>query len=85
MCAHLRFEGNFPVLKDPLINNYKISAEYSDETFEAFSGIELNVVAFLSLINFITFSIPTCVNSLKKNKFQEIDSSTLFLMSKILG
>ena len=52
MCAHLRFEGNFPVLKDPLINDYKISAEYSDETFEAFSGIELNVVAFLSLITY---------------------------------
>ena len=45
-----------------------VSAEHSDEIFKIFDGIVLNELAFLLLIELISFSTSVFVTSLKQNK-----------------
>ena len=70
MSANSRLEGNFCELaKDLFISDVKVSAEHSDEIFKIFDGIVLKGLAFLLLIELISFSTSAFVTSLKQNKF----------------
>ena len=69
MSANLWLEGNFfELVKDLFISDVQVSAEHSDEIFEIFDGIVLNELAFLLLIELISFSTSVFVTSLKQNK-----------------
>ena len=69
MSANLWLEGNFfELVKDLFISDIKVSAEHSDEIFKIFDGIVLNELAFLLLIELISFSTSVFVTSLKQNK-----------------
>ena len=69
MSANLWLEGNFfELVKDLFISDVKVSAEHSDEIFKIFDGIVLNELAFLLLIELISFSTSVFVTSLKQNK-----------------
>ena len=70
MSAKLRLEGNFlELFKDIFISDVKVSAEHSDEIFKIFDEIVLKVLAFLLLIQLISFSTSAFVTLLKQNKF----------------
>ena len=69
MSANLWLAGNFfELVKDLFISDVKVSAEHSDEIFKIFDGIVLNELAFLLLIELISFSTSVFVTSLKQNK-----------------
>ena len=69
MSANLWLEGNFfELVKDLFISDVMVSAEHSDEIFKIFDGIVLNELAFLLLIELISFSTSVFVTSLKQNK-----------------
>ena len=52
-------------MKDLFISDVKVSAEHSDEIFKIFDGIVLKGLAFLLLIELISFSTSAFVTSLK--------------------
>ena len=70
MSANLRLEGNFlKLVKDLFVSDVKVSAEHSDEIFKVFDGIVLKGLAFLLLIELISFNTSAFVTSSKQNKF----------------
>ena len=70
MCANLRLEGNFlEVVKDFFTSDINVSAKHPHEICKIFNGIVLTRVAFVLLIELISFSISAFVTSLKQNKF----------------
>ena len=51
MSANLKFDGNFPVLKDSLTSNLKKSVEHSDDVFKNFGGILFQSSRFSTVNN----------------------------------
>ena len=81
MSANLRLEGNFlELVKDLFISDVKVSAEHSDEISKTLDGIALKGLAFLLLIELISFSTSAFVISLKQNKLWEMSLPILFLI-----
>ena len=64
MSANLKFDGNFPVLKNSLTSNLKKSVEHSDDVFKNFGSILFKVAGFLMLITYNSFSRSDYVTSL---------------------